>query len=170
MTIPELFAYLQEQAPEAGLELQERHPDPIIRVQADALPAVAKILRDDPKTAFDSLMCLSGLETETELLAVYHLYSFQHRHKITLHCGSSKEADVVVPTVSAIWRTAEWHEREAFDLIGIVFKDHPDPRRILLPDDWEGHPLRKDYVPQESWHGINLKSDPPKERAPRGGE
>jgi len=61
-----------------------------------------------------------------------------------------------MPTVTFIWRTAEWHEREAYDLMGITYEGHPDPRRILNPDDWEGHPLRKDYVPQEKWHDIPL--------------
>jgi NADH-quinone oxidoreductase subunit C len=63
-----------------------------------------------------------------------------------------------VPSLVSIWRTADWHEREAFDLVGVYFEGHPDLRRILLPEDWVGHPLRKDYVEQEKYHGIQVKS------------
>ena len=65
-----------------------------------------------------------------------------------------------VPSVSSIWKTADWHEREAFDLVGIEFTNHPDLRRILLPSDWEGYPLRKDYKEQEEYHGIKVKYTP----------
>ncbi len=156
MTIPEIHTYLREKLPGAGLELVEAHPDPVIRVPAEAMIEVAGVLRDDSELHFECLMCLSGLETAEEMLVVYHLYSMRHGHKCTLKCGGPKGDQVVVPTVCRIWPTAEWHEREAFDLFGIRFEGHPDPRRILCPDDWEGHPLRKDYVPQEKWHDIPL--------------
>jgi len=79
-----------------------------------------------------------------------------HNHKVTLRVGGTKEDELVVPTVSHVWPTAEWHERESYDLFGISYKGHPDPRRILLPDDWIGYPLRKDYEPQKKWHKIPL--------------
>lgn len=157
MTIDEIIKHLQDTFPEAGLVEEDTKPDKVLRVSASALHQVCLALRDDPALAFNCLMCLSGLEMGDELQTVYHLYSMNHRHKFTIRCGVSKE-EPSTPTVSDIWATAEWHERESFDLLGIVYENHPDPRRILLPDDWEGHPLRKDYVPQDKWHNIPLTS------------
>ena len=163
MTIPEINSLLQKKFPNAGIELEETTPESVFRVPGETLVEVAKFLRDDEELALDCLMCLSGLETTEELLTVYHLYSMRHDHKCTLKCGGSKENEVTVPTVSSVWATAEWHEREAYDLLGIRYSNHPDHRRILCPDDWEGHPLRKDYVPQTRWHDIPLTSILPDE-------
>ena len=135
--------------------MEEVHPESVFIVPANHLIELSMRLRDDPELSFDCLMCLSGLETEDQLQTVYHLYSMKHGHKCTLKCGAPKE-NPTMPTVSSVWATADWHERESFDLVGIQYEGHPDPRRILCPDDWEGHPLRKDYVPQTSWHGIPL--------------
>ena len=155
MTPKEISQYLNT----AGfqVEYQDTTPDPHLEVGRENIIEVAKLLKDDPKLSFDSLMSLSGLDWPEYFEAVYHLFSYQHRHRITLKVRCPKD-DAVLPTVSSIWRTAEWHEREAFDLIGIRFDDHPDLRRILLPDDWEGHPLRKDYEQPTSWHKIPLTS------------
>ncbi len=156
MTTLEIHTFLQQKFPDAGIIIEETVPEPSIRVPGEVLVPVAQFLRNDPQTAFNCLMCLSGLETEDELISVYHLYSMEHNHKCILKCGGSKESEVTVPSVSSIWPTAEWHERESYDLIGIKYSSHPDFRRILCPDDWEGHPLRKDYVPQTRWHEIPL--------------
>lgn len=156
MTIAEIFELLKKSMPQAELVLEETRPDPVIRIAPAALAEAAILLRDTAELSFDCLMCLSGLETAEELLAVYHLYSMKHGHKVSLKCGSTKEEEVVIPTVCRVWPTAEWHEREAWDLFGLRFADHPDHRRILCPDDWEGFPLRKDYVPQNEWQGIPL--------------
>ncbi len=77
------------------------------------------------------------------------------KHKIVLKTQCTKDHPYI-QSVSAVWGTANWHEREAFDLFGIIFDEHPDLRRILLPDDWEGHPLRKDYKVQEFYHGMKV--------------
>jgi len=156
MTIPEIFNILQEKFPEAELTLEENNPDPIIRAKCEVIADISLLLRDDPDLSFDCLMCLSGVETVEEFQTVYHLYSMLHNHKVTLRVGGTKEDELVVPTVSHVWPTAEWHERESYDLFGISYKGHPDPRRILLPDDWIGYPLRKDYEPQKKWHKIPL--------------
>jgi NADH-quinone oxidoreductase subunit C len=93
---------------------------------------------------------------------VYHLFSTALRHKITLKVDVARHGGTL-PTVSDIWHTADWHEREAYDFYGMRFENHPDHRRILLPDDWEGHPLLKDYQVQEFYHGIRVPytGDPP---------
>ncbi|MBI4553734.1 MAG: NADH-quinone oxidoreductase subunit C [Candidatus Latescibacteria bacterium] len=124
--------------------------DPSITVAPAALDRVASFLSDEPAFAFDALMCLSGVDhgSGKDLGVVYHLHSMTHRHTITLKVDVPRDAPHV-PTVEHVWKTADWHEREAYDMVGIIFDGHSDLRRILCPDDWEGHPLRKDYHTQE---------------------
>jgi NADH-quinone oxidoreductase subunit C len=86
---------------------------------------------------------------------VYHLYSMKLKHKLVLKIVAPK-ADPKVPSVEKIWRSADWHEREAYDLIGIVFEGHHNLIRILCPYDWEGHSLRKDYIAPETYHGMKV--------------
>jgi NADH-quinone oxidoreductase subunit C len=86
-------------------------------------------------------------------VVVYHVYSYEKKHRIVLKCFLDR-ADPVLPTVQEVWRAANWQERECFDLLGVLFDGHPDLRRLLLPDDWEGHPLRKDYTEPDHYHGI----------------
>ncbi len=100
-------------------------------------------------------MCLSGVDWVNNLEVVYHIYSMTYHHKLVIKVPLTKD-DPKIESVSGIWATANWHEREAYDLFGIIFENHPDLRRILLPEDWEGHPLRKDYIPQKEYKGIDL--------------
>jgi NADH-quinone oxidoreductase subunit C len=165
VTTADIYARLTAAFPEAGLALEEIQPEPCIKVPREAIAKIASMLRDHPELAFDCLMCLSGVDKPTELQAVYHLYSMKHDHRIALRCCVSKE-DAVIPSVTPVWTAAEWHEREAYDMIGITFSGHPDPRRILTADDWEGHPLRKDYKSPESFHGIPLTSILPNDVKP----
>jgi NADH-quinone oxidoreductase subunit C len=151
----EIFNHLNGLRPEAGLTLEEVVPDPVCRVPREQLVDIATLLRDAPELQFECLMCLSGLDKGTELHVVYHLYSIKHHHRFTLRCVVAK-TDALIPSLSKVWPTAEWHEREAFDMYGVRFSDHPDHRRILCADDWEGFPLRKDYKSPESFHGIPL--------------
>lgn len=158
MTAQEIVQRLS--AAQIPAQLVETPPEPFLDIPREALPAAAQHLKSDPELAFDNLLCLSALERPEHLETVYHLFSFRHRRKITLKTRCPKD-DPVIPSVAAVWRTAEWHEREAFDLVGIRFSGHPDLRRILLPEDWEGHPLRKDYQPPASYHGIPLSAEIP---------
>ncbi len=132
---------------------------PQLTIAADKIHAVCLELRDHENTFFDYLTCLSGLDNGPEkamMEVVYHLYSIPFNHHLILKVELPRETPTV-PTVSDIWRSADWHEREAYDMFGIIFANHPDLRRILLPADWEGFPLRKDYQEQELYHGIKVK-------------
>ncbi|HEX9016907.1 MAG TPA: NADH-quinone oxidoreductase subunit C [Chloroflexota bacterium] len=129
---------------------------PWVSVAPGSIRSIALFLRDDDRMKFDLLMCLSGMDyTGGKLGAVYHLDSTTLGHKITLKV-QVPAADPHIQSVESVWKTANWHEREAFDLIGLIFDDHPDLRRILLPDDWEGHPLRKDYQVPEYYNGMKV--------------
>jgi NADH-quinone oxidoreductase subunit C len=96
-----------------------------------------------------------GVEEEPRFEVNYHLFSTTLHHRLRLKVVLN-ESDAHVPTVTGVWRTANWHERETFDLVGIVFDGHPDLRRILLPDDWQGHALRKDF-PLRGYEPYSLK-------------
>ena len=106
---------------------------------------------------FDTLMCLTGMDyTGGKLGVVYHLASMTLGHKITLKVDVTADEPPCRNRWKRVWKTANWHEREAYDMIGIVFDGHPDLRRMLMPDDWEGHPLRKDYQVPEYYNGMKV--------------
>jgi NADH-quinone oxidoreductase subunit C len=140
--------------------------DPIVRVGAGDLLEVLGWLRDDAATRFDYLADLTAIdwtERSPRFDVVYHLYSIAKNHRLTVKVGCADGEGV--PTVSDIWGTANWHEREAYDLYGVEFLGHPELERIFLPEDWEGFPLRKDY-PLE---GPNLELLTRQQAAFRGG-
>jgi len=130
--------------------------DPACMVAAHAIADVCRWLHNQPGIELTSLMCLSATDDKTKLGVVYNLHSTKHNHKITLKVELSDRTHAQVPTVAHIFGTANWHEREAYDMMGIIFDGHPDLRRILCPDDWEGWPLRKDYVVQEYYRGLRV--------------
>ncbi|MCG8353411.1 MAG: NADH-quinone oxidoreductase subunit C [Chloroflexales bacterium] len=110
------------------------------------LIAVAEFLYNEPELDYRFLENLCGVDylgREPRFEVVYHLFSFSNRHRICLKVGLP-ESDPVVPSLTVLWPTANWQEREAYDMFGIVFSGHPGLHRILMPDEWEGHPLRKD--------------------------
>jgi len=148
--------------------------DPFVVVDPADLLEVCRFLRDDPRLHFDLLNCISGVdylepdpkkapkagfEPHTEV--VYHLSSFAHPGqrfvlKLILPRWKDDKPGRIpeVPSVTSLWPAADWHEREVYDLSGIWFEGHPDLRRILLAEDWVGHPLRKDYEFPLEYHGI----------------
>jgi NADH-quinone oxidoreductase subunit C len=147
--------------------------DPFVVVDAGDLLEVCQFLRDEPQLRFEFLNCISGVdylepdpkkaakagfEPHTEV--VYHFSSFTHRHrlvaKVLLPRWKDNKAGQLpeVPSVTSLWKTANWHEREVYDLSGVWFTGHPDLRRILTSEDWVGHPLRKDYEFPLEYHGI----------------
>lgn len=130
--------------------------DPFIKIAPDKIKEVSLFLRDEDTLAFDLLMCLSGMDyTGGKMGVVYHLNSTSLNHKIVLKVDVTAD-NPNCESVESVWKTANWHEREAFDLYGIIFNNHPDLRRILLPDDWEGYPLRKDYEVPEFYNGMKV--------------
>jgi len=138
------------------LDLQEEGSSPpAFFVEAERICEVVSFLKEEETLSFDSLMCLSGADYEDRMEVVYHLHSMRHLHKITVKVRIEK-AIPTLPSIAAIYGVANYHEREAYDLFGIIFTGHPDLRRILLPDDWPGHPLRKDYTYPDSYHGVKV--------------
>jgi NADH-quinone oxidoreductase subunit C len=135
---------------------------PSLEVKTSLIAEICLELHQNPSTFCDYLSCITGIDNGVEkgtIEVIYHIYSIPFDKHIILKVveprGDEKQLPSV-PTVSTIWKTADWHEREAFDLLGIYFEGHPDLRRILMPNDWEGHPLRKDYKEQETYHGIKV--------------
>jgi NADH-quinone oxidoreductase subunit C len=133
-----------------------------ITLKKDRLLQIARCLFDTPEFKFDLLRDLCGVDykkmKEPRFEVVYNLYSIPHRHMIRLNVQVPDEKQPSLQSVVGIWKTADWHERECFDMYGIVFEGHPDLRRILMPEDWDGYPLRKDYPTagpeDEEWAGF----------------
>lgn len=173
MTAGEIIQVLET---ECGPRIKSKNAeaiDPFVVVDPADLLFICRMLRDHPKLRFDILNCVSGVDYleidpkkvakagfEPHMEVVYHFSSFTHQHRFVIKLilprwkdnkpGELPEA----PSVSGLWPGADWHEREVFDLSGVLFVGHPDLRRILLADDWVGHPLRKDYEFPLEYHGI----------------
>jgi NADH-quinone oxidoreductase subunit C len=128
-------------------------------VPREHIVAICSYLKTSPETRFDFLADICGadrgIEEEPRFEVNYHLFSTTQHHRLRLKVVLNED-DAHVPTVTGVWRTANWHERETFDLFGIIFDGHPDLRRILLPDDWQGHALRKDF-PLRGYEPYSLK-------------
>ncbi|MFO1006344.1 MAG: NADH-quinone oxidoreductase subunit C [Planctomycetaceae bacterium] len=174
MTIQEIHQRLVDRfGAEKITGLNDKAIDPWIEVAPAAIAEVGAFLKSDPDLAFDSLNNLTAvdyLETDAKLAAkfpyqphieiVYHLFSFTRKHRTVIKAKFPRWMNDQVgqlpelPTVSHIWAIADWHEREAYDMMGVQFLGHPNLVRILCPDDWEGYPLRKDYQFPEEYHGV----------------
>ncbi|NOZ02909.1 MAG: NADH-quinone oxidoreductase subunit C [Deltaproteobacteria bacterium] len=150
MEAARLIDRLRDSFPDAVIESDVEAIDPYVKVAPATLTDVAAFLRDDPEMSFDFLMAVTGMdlmgleEGVDDLRVEYHFYSYKHRHTIVIRVDLPREGPVV-PSLAGLYPTADWNEREAWDLLGIRFDGHPDLRRILLPEEWEGHPLRKDW-------------------------
>lgn len=146
---------LQEQFDSAITASLPHDKHPRVHVEAANWRAVAEFLHGDERLQLDWLQNLSGVDyiADGKFCVVYDLWSFELRHGFAVKVFCPRE-QATVPSVADLWPAANWHEREAFDMFGIVFTGHPDLRRILCADDWEGFPLRKDYVFPREYHGI----------------
>jgi NADH-quinone oxidoreductase subunit C len=131
----------------------------IVVIPATDLVHICKHLHSGTATYFDMLSCITAIDNGPQagtMELVYNLYSIPFNHHIGLRVVVARE-NPVVDTVSGIWKTADWHEREAYDMFGIRFQGHPDLRRILMPADWAGYPLRKDYKHEEYYRSIKIE-------------
>lgn len=155
----ELYNYLLNHFSEEQISFEDSDKgDSWILVQPDIIYSLCNLLRDDKELRFNTLMCLSGVhyDKEDQLGVTYHLNSTTLKHSLVLKVNVARD-NATVPSVEAIWKTANWHEREAYDMFGIRFPGHPNLERILCPDDWEGFPLLKDYEPAETYQGMTIK-------------
>lgn len=134
----------------------------MLQVEAGQLLKVSQVLHRHEELYFDFLQCISGVDNGVEkgtMEVIYHLHSIPFNYFLALQVIVPRPEGnqlASVPSVASIWRTADWLERETYDLMGIQFTEHPDLRRILLPADWKGYPLRKDYQVQEYYHGVKV--------------
>jgi NADH-quinone oxidoreductase subunit C len=176
MNAAEIIALLEERFGAAVIGKKLDAIDPWVVIEPARLVEIAEYLHNDPRLEFDILNCITGVDYlepevkkaakagfEPHLEVVYHLSSFVHKHRFVIKLILPRWKDnqpgelPEVPSVSAIWRTADWHERETYDLCGVLFTGHPDLRRILLSEDWEGFPLRKDYEFPLEYHGVRCR-------------
>ncbi|GDX92508.1 MAG: NADH-quinone oxidoreductase subunit C [Planctomyces sp.] len=174
MDIQQIHGVLLERFGEAAVgAAPHQATDPWIQVAPEAIVAVSRFLHDDPRMLFHHLNDLCGVDYlepdakkaakfghEPHVEVVYHLSSLKLRQQLKLKVSVPRWKDgiagqlPVVPSVSSVWGIANWHEREAYDLVGIWFEGHPNLRRILCPEDWTGHALRKDYEFPLEYHGV----------------
>ncbi|HJL79259.1 MAG TPA: NADH-quinone oxidoreductase subunit C [Candidatus Marinimicrobia bacterium] len=154
-----LSEVLLEKFPGSVIEMEEI-PTDHIPLNGDKWFEIALFIRDEPDWKFDSLQCITGVDLgeENGLEVRYNLHSMVHSHKIEIRIPLNRDKPVV-PSVEQVWRVGDWFEREVYDMYGITFKGHRDLRRILLPDDWEGWPLRKDYEEPATYHGIAVPKE-----------
>jgi NADH-quinone oxidoreductase subunit C len=173
MTSAEVIALLEQRFGDKIKSKNLDAIDPFAVVEPGNLLEVCRFLKAEPALRFDILNCISGVDYleldpkkapkagfEPHLEVVYHFSSFRHKHRFVLKVLLPRWKDdkvgelPEVPSVTSLYRTADWHEREVYDLSGVYFTGHPDLTRILLAEDWVGHPLRKDYEYPLEYHGI----------------
>jgi NADH-quinone oxidoreductase subunit C len=166
--VDQAFAALQSSLPGSVLGVVKGHfGDPFINVNGESIVDVLKFLRDDQAYLCQSLVVIAATDflkkdaaegqpaVEPRIEVVYIVYSYHHKHQLTLKVKLPRD-NPSVPTISTLYRAANWYERECYDMLGVVFEGHPNHKRILTPPDWVGHPLRKDYVFPEEYNGMKV--------------
>lgn len=154
MTGPAIIEAIQKKFSSDCIEAKTDIAQPWVLVKSERILEVARFLKNSPELSFDFLRLIAGVDLKDSLEVVYSLFSYAHEHEITVRCRVTRESPNL-SSVASVWSAADWHEREAYDLVGVVFDGHPDLRRLLLPDDWEGHPLRKDYKEKDQYNGVS---------------
>lgn len=153
MNTEQLQEYVLQKYP--GLDVEPVAADFTVFIPPEKYLEFCQFLKNDPQLQFENVMCLTAVDQLEHLELVGHLNSYSKHHRIGVKVRLPRE-NPKIPTVVSLWPGANWHERETFDLYGIVFEGHPDLRRILLPDDWEGYPMLKDY---KHWNLVPLPDD-----------
>jgi NADH-quinone oxidoreductase subunit C len=161
MESKEIYAQLERTFPGKVRDFKGDVFEPYCFVDPQAIVEVCQFLRDQPAVRFEVLSDLTAVDwpKEEKIQVVYHLYSYSYKHQIVLKVDLPRD-NPTIATVEQVWKVANWFEREIFDLFGVIFEEHSDLRRIMLPEDWVGHPLRKDYVEQEEYDGISTQRAP----------
>ncbi|HEB75770.1 MAG TPA: NADH-quinone oxidoreductase subunit C [Nitrospirae bacterium] len=156
----EIAERIKERFPEEVVAVSEFRGQVSVTIRKGRVVEICRWLHDEPELRFDFLKDLCGVDylgkKPLRFEVVYTLYSMRHRHMIRLKAEVGED-DPSIDSVVPVWIGAGWHERECYDMYGIAFNGHPDLRRILMPEDWEGHPLRKDYPekgPEREWQGF----------------
>ena len=167
MEAKEIFEAVTAKLGDAVSDFQAAVPkdgprDPFFRVAPEKTLELMQFLRDDPSLRFDFLQNLTAVDwpKQNAIEVVYHLYSYALRHEIAVKTQVPRD-NPHVPSVTSLWKIADWYEREQFDLFGVVFDGHPDLKRLLLPEDWIGHPMRKDYTEQKEYRGMSTSRTSP---------
>lgn len=171
---------MNSQGTDSVLAFDDSLPQPWLQLDIHSLVDAVAFLQRTEGLYFDQLACLTGMDygperTNDRFGVVYHLYSFPYGHSLVVKVyaelqsrvhplGAEEKLWPVVPSLAGLYGAADWHEREAYDLLGIYFEGHPDLRRMLLPEDWEGFPLQKDYQEAEKFHGIYIASELPNQQ------
>jgi NADH-quinone oxidoreductase subunit C len=162
MTTHEIHDRLKQRFGDDVGALSEPKVDAFATVKRERIVEICRFLKTEPGLEMDFLEDLTAIDwpKRNVIEIVYHLLSYTHRHSIVLKVEVDR-ATPVAPTVEGVWKTANWFEREVYDLFGVTFTGHPDLRRIMLPDDWVGHPLLKDYQEAGGYHGFsNVRENP----------
>ena len=169
MTAKDIAAKLTQHLRDIKIEFVEgvKHPvtgvqtgDSCLVVPADKIRQICEVLKGSDPFSFDCLSSLTAVDRKDRFEVVYHLFSYKHNHEVALKTTLPREDGTSIETVEGLWSCANWLEREVYDLFGILFDGHTDLRRIMMPDDWTGHPLRKDYKEQDDYHGISTTRPP----------
>ena len=157
MTPSEIIELLKHRDAESVVSAVADGPYPHVVVKADRLVAVAVFLKTEPRLRFDLLRCITAIDwpAKNGVELAYDLISTASAHAFAVKVMVDRTAPQV-ESVGAVWPAAHWHEREAYDLMGVTFLHHPDLQRILLPEDWPGHPLRKDYQDIVEYRGLKF--------------
>jgi NADH-quinone oxidoreductase subunit C len=159
LTFDQLFAIVQQNCKHAEAVADLNATPKAVKIHQDDLINVCAMLIKNPDTYFDMLSCVTGIDNgvaANTMEVAYNLYSIPYNIHLMLKVILSRE-NPEIDSITSIWKTANWHEREIFDMFGINFKNHPDLRRILMPADWEGHPLKKDFKHQEYYRNIKVE-------------